>query len=148
MAHQTVVYGLIEVFPSGPNNPNADARTLATLRALPDGDAWPPLVSSMFGVTANEHASVSYLYRVVHFGASLKEVEWEWSEWLAKFEGLLSELDGVVATVHMQSELVGDHTYEWHRTAATIGTWPPHWEFQGGARSFSDGRAPAAASSA
>ena len=101
----------------------------------------------MFGATASEHASASYLYRVIHFGASLKEVEWEWSEWLAKLEGLLSQLDGVTATVHIQSELVGDHAYEWHRTVASIGSWPPDWEFQGGIRSFSDDRFQAPASS-
>ncbi len=136
MGHQTLVYGAIEVFPSGPNRPDADARTESALKALPEADDWPFLIRSMFSVTASDQVSVAYCYRVIHFGASLKTVEWEWEEWLVKFERLLSLLDGLTATVHLQSELVGDHSYSWRRTIASIACWPPEWEFEGGTRSF------------
>lgn len=56
------------------------------------------------------------LFRVIRFGASLKAVEWDSAEWLAKFGQLLSGLDGMTATVHLQTELVGDQTCEWLRT--------------------------------
>jgi hypothetical protein len=142
MGHQTLVYGVIEVFPATSNRPDADSRTDSALQALPETDDWPFLVRSMFSATSSEHVSVAYMYRVIHFGASLKAVEWEWNEWLAKFERLLSMLDGVAATVHLQTELVGDHIYEWHRKAGNVGSWPPEWEFRGGVRSFLDDTAP------
>lgn len=53
------------------------------------------------------------LFGANYFGASLKAVEWHWAEWLAKFEQLLSGLEGMSATVHLQTELVGDLTYKW-----------------------------------
>lgn len=62
------------------------------------------------------------LFRAIRFGASFKAVEWDWSEWLAKFEQLLSGLDGMSATVHLQTELVGDPTYKWLRTNHAPGT--------------------------
>jgi hypothetical protein len=52
--------------------------------------------------TFNEHVSVAYMLRPIHFAASLKTVEWEWEEWLVKFERLLSTLDGLTAVVHLE----------------------------------------------
>ncbi|MGV3678337.1 MAG: hypothetical protein ACO1PM_01255 [Acidovorax sp.] len=57
-------------------------------------------------------------------------------EWLAKFEQLLSGIDGEVPTVHLQTELVGNHTYIWLRTNYAPADWPPVWAFKGGMRSF------------
>ncbi len=136
MGHQTLIYGAIEVHPSSPLRPESDARTARALDALPEVDDWPFLVRSMFSLTASEQVTVAYHYRVIHFGASLKAVEWDWAEWLAKFEQLLSGLDGMTATMHLRTELVGDHTYEWLRTNDAPGHWPPVWAFQGGMRSF------------
>lgn len=45
------------------------------LASLPDVDDWPFLVREMFSATFNDHVSVAYSYRPVHFAASLKEVE-------------------------------------------------------------------------
>jgi len=134
MGHQSLIYGVIETFSVGTQRPEADERTQAALSALPDDDEWPFLVRSMFSATFNEHVSVAYLYRPIHFAASLKEVEGEWEEWLVKFERLLAKLDGITAVVHLETELVGTHTYHWSR--ANIGSWPPEWEFRGGPRAF------------
>ena len=134
MGHQSLVYGVIEVFPSETQRPDADSRTQAALAALPESDDWPFLVRSMFSATFNEHVSVAYMLRPIHFAASLKTVEWEWEEWLVKFERLLSMLDGLTAVVHLDTELVGNHAYKWKRS--NVGHWPPEWEFGGGPRSF------------
>ena len=134
MGHQSLVYGAIEVFPSGTQRPDADSRTQIALAALPESDDWPFLVRSMFSATFNEHVSVAYWLRPFHFAASLKTVEWEWEEWLVKFERLLSMLDGLTAVVHLETELVGDHTYMWRRS--NVGCWPTEWKFKGGPRSF------------
>src|SRR5438552_9367686 len=134
MGHQSLVYGVIEVFPADPRRPEADERTRAALAALPEDDEWPFLVRSMFSATFSEHVSVAYLFRPAHFAASLKEVEGEWDEWLPKFERLLATLDGITAVVHLETELVGTHTYHWSRV--NVGSWPPTWEFGGGPRAF------------
>ena len=136
MGHQSLVYGVIEVLPSEPKRPEADARTLAALAALPQNDDWPFLVRSMFNATFNEHVSVAYWLRPIHFAASLKTVEWEWEEWLVKFERLLSTLDGLTAIVHLETELVGNHVYKWRRRQSNLGSWPTEWDFEGGPRSF------------
>ena len=136
MGHQTLVYGVIEVFPSGPNRPDADAKTRSALASLPETDEWPFLVRSMFSATFNENLTIAYMYRPIHFAASLKTVEWEWDEWLVKFERLLSMLDGINAAVHLETELVGNHVYRWCRKRSNARGWPPEWEFQGGPRSF------------
>ncbi len=136
MGHQRLVHGVIEVFPSAPKRPEADARTLAALAALPDKDEGPFLVRSMVNATLNEHVSVAYGLRPIHFAASLKTVEWAWEEWLAKFERLLSTLDGLTAMVHLETELVGRHVYEWRRRQSNQGSWPAAWDFEGGPRAF------------
>lgn len=122
--------------PSDERHPDADLRTKAALAALPERDDWPFLVRPMFSTTCSDHVSVAYSLRPVHFAASFKTVEWDWEAWLVKFESLLSTLDGLTAIVHLETELVGNHTYKWQRKPANVGNWPPEWEFEGGPRSF------------
>ncbi|WP_369661363.1 hypothetical protein [Variovorax sp. V15] len=139
MGHQTVVYGSIEVFQSS-DVPGADARTDEALMRLPEIDEWPFLTRSMFSVTPPGYGPHgSYLYRVISFGASYKAVEWEWAEWLLKFERLLALLDFTYARVHLETELVGKHTYIWDgHSDDGKKISPDHWQFSGGPRTFSD----------
>ena len=140
MGHQTLVYGAIEVWAS---YPEVDAVNQEALDGLPEEeDEWPFLVRSMFSATVNRKLSVQYIYRVIHFGASYKEVELEWDQWLSKFERLLSKMCGVTATVHLETERDGNHTYEWvnkHSNPKDPRS-PTSWEFLGGTRQFFEPR--------
>ena len=72
----------------------------------------------------------------MNFAASYKEFEFDWAEWLSKFESFLARVDGMAARVHLETVLVADHTYEWVRDQDTINTRLPRWVLQGGVRNF------------
>ena len=85
---------------------------------LPLKDEWPPLIRKMFAITdnsdfPNEGPNFAYGGRIIHFGANLKSVEYEWKEWKVKFEKLLSELIWAHAEVHFVTEYTGIQTFEW-----------------------------------
>ncbi|GAA5162165.1 hypothetical protein [Viridibacterium curvum] len=90
----------------------------------------------MFSISENQNVNLAYEYRVLHFGASYKEIEFEWDEWLQKFERFLSTLLGVTAIVHMESDHFGNHAYEWVCQPPAEPLPPMAWEFQGGQRNF------------
>lgn len=138
MGHQTVVYGAIEVFQSH-SCAGADDRSDNALMRLPEVDDWPFLPRSMFSITPpGSGPESSYLFRVISFGASYKEVEWNWAEWLQKFESLLATLDFVCARVHLETELVGNHSYTWIGSSDGKRISPQDWQFSGGPRSFAN----------
>lgn len=136
MGHQSNVYGVIDCFKGQRGDINADDLNRSALAELPEHDGWPFLVRSMFAMTSSEQVTIDYMYRLMHFAASYKEVEFDWAEWLSKFESFLARVDGMAARVHLETVLVGDQTYEWVRDKGTINTWPPRWVFQGGVRDF------------
>jgi len=58
---------------------------------------------------------------------------------LLKFERLLASLDFTYARVHLETELVGKHTYIWDgHSDDGKKISPDHWQFSGGPRTFSD----------
>ena len=136
MGHQSNVYGVIDCFKGRRGDIDADELNRAAIAELPECDTWPFLVRGMFSTTSSEEVTIDYMYRLIHFAASYKEVEFDWADWLGKFERFLSSVDGMAAKVHLETVLVGDHAYEWVRDKDTINTWPPRWIFQGGIRDF------------
>jgi hypothetical protein len=144
MGFESIIYGRID----GPTWRPHDYRKLQRLNrevidALPETDDWPFLTRSMFAVPGEEPEQGTYRSQVIHFGASLKEVEQDWEAWLAKFEALLSRLYWYSAKLHLEAEHGGDHQYEWLIEQDQIDRWlqdPPHpvsrWKFQGGPRVF------------
>jgi hypothetical protein len=85
----------------------------------------------------------TYRDQVIVFGASYKSVEYEWTEWLDKFESILKLLYWTSATIHLDTELVGTHTYEWLIDFKQTDNWYldnpkpiTNWEFNGGPRKF------------
>lgn len=115
MDQESIVYGCIRDIPGG------DARSRAlrlrhnrsVIAALPSADGWPFLSRDMFGVSGFDEMTGTYHTQVVHFGASYRAVEYEWQEWLQKFEQLLSRMYWVSAKVHLETELAGVHTFFW-----------------------------------
>ncbi len=114
MDQESIVYGCIK----DASNSMLDSGRVSTNRSamlsLPKADDWPFLCQEMFAIPQRELIGQgNYQTEVMHFGASYKAVEYEWEQWLAKFEELLSRMYWVSATVHLETELSGTHTFTW-----------------------------------
>lgn len=117
MSQESVVYGCIKdvVFTSDMEQTrqrrSANRRVLA---ALPSVEDWPLIGREMF-VLPSELLVVDDLHTdVVPFGNSYRGVEYEWEQWLQRFEDLLQNMYWVSATVHLETEFNGIHTFTWH----------------------------------
>ncbi|WP_137885267.1 hypothetical protein [Pseudomonas sp. 2FE] len=114
MESESIVYGCIRDWPSTDSEQRRLRRVTnrRELNALPAGEAWPFLGREMFSFC--EHAGEGlYQTQVIHFGASYRAVEYEWSLWVEQFEALLKRLYWGSAVVHLETELNGTHTFRW-----------------------------------
>lgn len=144
MTQESIVYGYIQ----GAEWMSTDLRRLHRLNrqvigALPEADAFPHLTRSMFSIPGDDPQQGTYRSQIIHFAASMKEVELHWREWLEKFESLLKKLYWFNAVVHLRAEVLGDEVYEWTVDANQIVHYlnddpkpPTKWFFDGGPRSF------------
>ena len=122
MGMATRIYGCITELDYGLANSEIQNRinghNQGVIENLPLKSEWPPLVRKMFAITdnsdfPNEAPNFAYNGRIIHFGANLKSVEYEWNEWKLKFENLLSELIWSYAEVHFVTEYTGVQTFRW-----------------------------------
>jgi len=117
MTNESVVYGCIKdvVFTSDMDQTRQRRQSnRRVLSSLPSVEDWPLLSREMF-VLPSETLVVDDLHTdVVPFGNSYKGVEYEWQQWLQRFEDLLQNMYWVSATVHLETELNGTHTFTWH----------------------------------
>lgn len=115
MGSESIIYGKIE----GAAWRSEDGQKLHRLNrfildeVLPVTDDWPFLTRSMFSIPGENSHEGTYRTQVIHFGASIKDAQEEWNTWLLKFETLLSRLYWFSAVVHLESEVGGNHRYEW-----------------------------------
>lgn len=114
---ESVVYGVIRHLPS---SNEMDARrerrnNLASVQCLPTGieDDMSLLRREMFSMAGVDLFSGTYQTQVIHFAGSYRAVEYEWENWLCQFEALLKSMYWVSATVHLETELSGKHTFNW-----------------------------------
>jgi hypothetical protein len=113
MDQESIVYGCIkDVVPTVQVSERIRANREAML-SLPHADEWPFISQEMFAIPQVDMPNNSYQTEVMHFGASYKAVEYEWDQWIAQFETLLSKMYWVSATVHLETELSGTHTFTW-----------------------------------
>lgn len=117
MDQESIVYGCIKDTSDMTadivrRNCNRDA-----MLSLPKAGEWPFLCQEMFSLPAPEVLPGSFQTDVIHFGAAYKAVEYEWDQWVAQFEALLSRMYWVSATVHLETELSGTHTFTWYPTS-------------------------------
>ena len=117
MAQESVVYGCIKDVVFTSDMEQTRRRRLANRRvlaALPSVEDWPLISREMF-VPPSEMLVVDDLHTdVVPFGNSYRGVEYEWEQWLQRFEDLLQNMYWVSATVHLETEFNGIHTFTWH----------------------------------
>ena len=115
MDQETIVYGVIRDAASGDPDFLTRSRLLntAAILDLPDDDDFPYMTSSMFSLPPDFPEQGTYQTQVIHFAASYKAVEYEWEAWIQKFESLLRKMVWVSATVHLETELSGRHTFSW-----------------------------------
>jgi hypothetical protein len=117
MDQESIVYGCIKDLPCGDDEDAMRRRRVnrQSILMLPSSqdDDWPFLCSPMFAVSGNDVFSGTYNSQIIHFGMSYKAVEYEWEAWISKFEDLLRSMYWVDATVHLETELSGKHTFRW-----------------------------------
>ncbi|MBD9481809.1 hypothetical protein IB229_02415 [Pseudomonas sp. PDM14] len=114
MESESIVYGCIRDWPSGDREQRLQRResNRRVLDQLPQGEAWPFLGREMFSFCAAEGEGL-YQTQVIHFGASYRAVEYEWSLWVQAFEAMLKRLYWASVVVHLETELNGLHTFRW-----------------------------------
>jgi hypothetical protein len=113
MGHNSIVFGCIVASEEAGIMLEMHEHNLATIAALPTSsrdDAYPPLTRDMFSIPSE---TPGYGSVVTAFGASFYQIETDWPAWLGKFEGLLRRLYWDNVEVHLRTELVGDHHYQW-----------------------------------
>lgn len=117
MDQESIVYGCIKDASEFYLDSERRAVNRRAMLSLPNADEWPFLSQEMFAIPRMENGQGNYLTEVMHFGASYKAVEYEWEQWIGKFEELLSRMYWVSATVHLETELSGTHTFTWDSNA-------------------------------
>ena len=113
MDQESIVYGCIKDVPCEQLDTTRRRANRHAMLALPTAEEWPYLCREMFSLPRVEVNDDRYLTEVMHFGASYKAVEYEWKQWMERFETLLNNMDWVSAVVHLETELTGVHTFTW-----------------------------------
>lgn len=117
MSHESIVYGCIKDIVYSDDRADVQARreiNRRVLQSLPSSEDWPLLSREMFAQPANAIVVDDLHTDVVPFGNSYKGVEYEWEQWLQRFETVLQKMFWVSATVHLETELNGVHTFTWN----------------------------------
>ena len=107
---ESVVYGCIKNIAADEvayhRRHNRDA-----MEQLPSAESWSLVNREMFSVPEQQATDASLMTEVMHFGASYQGVEHEWNYWLEQFESLLRKMYWVSATVHLETEMSGLHSF-------------------------------------
>jgi hypothetical protein len=108
------------------------------IRGLPPLDSWPPLSRGMFTFSGASGVRGGYLGSIIYFGGRYKAIEWEWDEWLAKYEALLTRLYWTESVVYLDMEAAGSSRFKWELDQESfqgILVMPPKlpksWNFDG-----------------
>lgn len=88
-------------------------RTDQVLGALPEEDGWLPICKPMFNCPPDYWHGITYWQRLVHFGASMKNVDFLLRDWLDKFEALLRQLYWQEAYLRIEHGYLGTHEFRW-----------------------------------
>lgn len=117
MDQESIVYGCIKDAVHYQDDAMRRQANRSAMLSLPKADEWPYLCQEMFAIPHMETSTEHYQTEVMHFGASYKAIEYEWAQWMEKFETLLNKMYWVSAVVHLETELTGTHTFTWESRA-------------------------------
>lgn len=145
MAHHSIVHGRIK----GPTWQTKDYYRLhgfneKSLKELPELDLdYPWINQSMFNIP-NEQGV--FRDQVITFGASYKNLEYDWHLWLEKFEDILRKFYWINVSIYVKFEIMGFYEYHWSlsnvehaRCLFDKPTPIENWIFEGtGPRSFEE----------
>jgi hypothetical protein len=120
MDQETLVYGVIRDVASNDTRFLLNSRLVNcdAILSLTDLDSFPYLTTSMFSIPTEESEQGTYQTQVIHFAASYQAVEYHWEAWIDKFEQSLKQMFWVSATVHLETELSGNHIFQWDSPGA------------------------------
>lgn len=116
MSQESVVYGCIKDVlydDGGAESGEHRCRNREVVLSLPSIEDWPLISREMFAMPAQGFFLADSHTDVIHFGSAYKGVEYEWQTWISQFEQLLKQMYWVSATVHLETELSGSHTFSW-----------------------------------
>ncbi len=115
MDQESIVYGCIKGSSSLTTSELFQQTTVnkKAILALPSVDQWPVLTQEMFSIPRFQMDDGLGKTNVIHFGSSYCGIEYEWNEWIKKFEALLKAMYWQSAVVHLETELTGLHTFMW-----------------------------------
>lgn len=116
MSGESVVYGCIKDVVYTDDAAIAQQRrevNRRVLASLPAAEDWPLISREMFAHPANAIVVDDLHTDVVPFGNSYRGVEYEWEQWLRRFEAILQKMFWVSATVHLETEMSSVHTFTW-----------------------------------
>lgn len=121
MGHETVVHGYIRgaTRAQGAHFYDLHPPNRAVIDGLPDEDDWPFLSRAMFACPGERSDQGRYRTQLIHFGATLKEVEADWDEWIAKWENLLRRLYWTEARVYRETEFGDCRVFTWSAVGVT-----------------------------
>lgn len=119
---ESIVYGVIRGIPAGGELEAYRRRRTnwAAIQELPSSldDDWPFLSREMFSMPGPDVYSGTYHTQLIHFAASYNSIEYEWERWISRFEAMLRSMYWLSATVHLETELSGKHTFSWESAGA------------------------------
>ena len=116
MDQQSIVYGCITdiLYTSNGDLLQRHRHTnRQVMSALPSAEQWPLLSREMFSPPTDFNEFDQVITDVMHFGSAYRAIEYEWEQWLACFEAMLQRMYWVTATVHLETEFNGRHTFNW-----------------------------------
>ena len=115
MLQETIVYGVIKGVSSADEGLLLKSRIINCdgILDLGEYDHFPYLCTSMFSIPGATQEQGTYQTQVIHFAASYQAVEYQWQDWMNKFERLLKKMYWVSVKVHLETELQGTHLFTW-----------------------------------
>jgi hypothetical protein len=114
MGHESLIYGVIvgTMWKLPDSSQMLQELNRQVIESLPETDEWPFLTRAMFAIAGDDVRTGTYKSQPIHFGATLKGLEWEWHEWLPKFEAVLQRLYWDETYLHLRTEgTVGYYDY-------------------------------------